>query len=86
MVSRECTERQKESEKQAELCNVKVESNGLAVPDHLGKHTGDRSPTLQWPGVLMTLRSGQLALPANSVITSSQRETLDTWPCGFLML
>lgn len=49
--SRECTDRQKESEK-TELCNVKVESNGLALP--IGQHTRDRSQALQGPGALMT--------------------------------
>ena len=33
MVSHECTERQKDSEKQAELCKVKAGSNELALPD-----------------------------------------------------
>lgn len=32
VVSHECTEG-RESEKQAELCNIKVESNELALPD-----------------------------------------------------
>lgn len=33
VVSHERTERQKKSEKQVELCNIKVETNGLALPD-----------------------------------------------------
>lgn len=86
VVSHECTERQKKSEKQVELCNIKVETNGLALPDgqaHRWQTETQRCSVLYTDDFKIWSARFVCSL---SVIINSQREMLDNWPYGFLVL